>query len=100
MVIKKKPAPKPATPLAAASAAADAFISGAPDSAASAAPAPKVPGVKKGNKQQISLTIAPALLLKVDELAEQLGQTRAAVINLAIHRAVEHGLDIDGLHRA
>lgn len=97
MVIKKKPAPKPATPLAAASAAADAFISGAPDSAA---PAPKVPGVKKGNKQQISLTIAPALLLKVDELAEQLGQTRAAVINLAIHRAVQHGLDIDGLTNA
>ena len=94
MVIKKKPAPKPATPPAADSAAADAFISGAPDSAA---PVPKVPGVKKGNKQQISLTIAPALLLKVDELAEQLGQTRAAVINLAIHRAVQHGLDIDGL---
>lgn len=97
MVIKKKPAPKPATPPAADSAAADAFISGAPDSAA---PAPKVPGVKKGNKQQISLTIAPALLLKVDELAEQLGQTRAAVINLAIHRAVQHGLDIDGLTNA
>lgn len=97
MVIKKKPAPKPATPPAADSAAADAFISGAPDSAASA---PKVPGVKKGNKQQISLTIAPALLLKVDELAEQLGQTRAAVINLAIHRAVQHGLDIDGLTNA
>jgi len=97
MVIKKKPAPKPATPPAADSAAADAFISGAPDSAAQA---PKVPGVKKGNKQQISLTIAPALLLKVDELAEQLGQTRAAVINLAIHRAVQHGLDIDGLTNA
>jgi len=77
--------------------AADAFIAGAPDAPAST---PKVRGVKKGNRQQISLTIAPGLLLKVDELAEQLGQSRAAVINLAIHRAVEHGLDIDGLNRA
>lgn len=91
---KKKPA---ATPAKIDQAAADAFISGAPDSAASA---PKLGGVKKGNKQQISLTITPGLLLKVDELAEQLGQSRAAVINMAIYRAVEHGLDIDGLHRA
>ena len=97
MVIKKKPTPKPETPPAADSAAADAFISGAPDSAASAA---KVPGVKKGNKQQISLTIAPGLLAKVDELAEQLGQSRAAIINMAIYRAVEHGLVVDGLQRS
>lgn len=94
MVIKKKPAPKPATPPAADSAAADAFISGAPDSAASAAPAPKVPGVKKGNKQQISLTMSPALLAKVDALAEKMGQSRAAVINMAVYRAVELGLSI------
>ena len=91
---KKKPA---AAPAKIDQAAADAFISGAPDSAASA---PKLGGVTKGNKQQISLTITPGLLLKVDELAEQLGQSRAAVINMAIYRAVEHGLDIDGLHRA
>lgn len=91
---KKKPAAPPAK---IDQAAADAFISGAPDSAARA---PKVGGVKKGNKQQISLTITPGLLAKVDELADQLGQSRAAIINLAIHRAVEHGLDIDGLHRA
>jgi len=52
-------------------------------------------GVKKGNKQQISLTITPALLAKVDELAAQLGQSRAAVINLAIYRMVEHGVTIE-----
>ena len=91
---KKKPA---ASAAVVDQAAADAFISGAPDSAAST---PKARGVKKGNRQQISLTITPALLLKIDELAEQLGQSRAAVINMAIYRAVEHGLDIDGLHRA
>lgn len=65
------------------------FIAAAPD-------APR--GVKKGRRLQISLTIAPALLDKVDRLAAKLGQSRAALINMAIYRAVEHGLRIDGLH--
>jgi hypothetical protein len=73
-----KPKPKTAT--------ADTFISGAPDAEV------KPKGVKKGNKRQISLTIAPALLVKIYDLAEELGQTRAAIINMAIYRAVEHGL--------
>ncbi|WP_346799469.1 ribbon-helix-helix domain-containing protein (plasmid) [Halomonas sp. Bachu 37] len=66
--------------------AADSFISGAPDSD------PQTKGVRKGNKRQISLTITPALLNRVDELAGELGQSRAAIINMAIYRAVEHGL--------
>mgnify|MGYP001007031510 CR=1 FL=1 len=73
--------------------AADAFISRAPDAVE------KPRGVKKGNKQQISLTISPALLARVDELASELGQSRAAVINMAIYRAVEYGLAIDGLRK-
>lgn len=79
--------PKPKTPQATPS--ADAFISGAPDAEQAAK------GVKKGNKQQISLTITPALLVKVDELAAKLGQSRAAVINMAIYRMVEHGVTIE-----
>ena len=67
-------------------ATADDFISGAPDAEI------KPKGMKKGNKQQISLTIAPGLLVKIDDLAAELGQSRAAVINMAIYRAVEHGL--------
>lgn len=59
------------------------FIAGAPDSGQA------VKGVKKGNKQQISLTISPELLAKVDALAAKMGQSRAAVINLAIYQAVE-----------
>lgn len=79
-------------PTAGGDAAAEAFISGAPD-------APKKPrGVIKGKRQQITLTMPPALLEKVDALAAELGQSRAAVINLAIHRAVEHGLSFDGLN--
>ncbi|NOG32857.1 CopG family transcriptional regulator [Halomonas sp. TBZ9] len=66
--------------------ATDTFISGAPDSDNQAK------GVRKGNKRQISLTITPTLLDRVDELAAELGQSRAAIINMAIYRAVEHGL--------
>ena len=70
-------------------AATNAFIAGAPDA--------KPRGVRKGNRQQISLTIAPELLAKVDALAARLGQSRAAVINMAIYRAVESGIDVKGL---
>jgi len=62
----------------------ESFISSAPDAQ------PK--GVRRGTKQQITLTIAPDLLAKVDELAERMGQSRAAIINLAIYRTVESGL--------
>ncbi len=75
-------------------AASEAFITGAPDAAA------RPRGVRKGNRQQISLTIAPALLEKVDALAAELGQSRAALINMAIYRAVEHGLVIEGRRKA
>lgn len=77
--------------------AVDAFIGGAPD----AAPVPKaVKGVMLGHKRQITLTISPELLARVDALAGQIGQSRAAVINLAIRQAVERGLTIEGLGRA
>jgi Ribbon-helix-helix protein, copG family len=59
----------------------DAFIDGAPD-------APRR-GVRKGRKEQITLTLAPELLRKVDALAARMGQSRAALINLAIFRLVE-----------
>jgi hypothetical protein len=70
--------------------AQDAYISGAPDSQQ----APSVPpvyekGVAKGNKRQITLTIAPELLRKVDEMAQRTGQGRAGIINMAIYRAFE-----------
>jgi hypothetical protein len=67
---------------------ADSFISGAPDASA----AHQAKGVRRGTKQQITLTIAPELLAKVDEMAERMGQSRAALINLAIYRTVEDGV--------
>lgn len=72
-------------------AAQDAFISGAPDADPSQPKtlAPYEKGIAKGNKRQITLTIAPEMLRKVDEIAHRTGQARAAVINMALYRAIE-----------
>lgn len=94
MAITSKPKPKAeASSTAENSAAAEAFISGAPDAA-------KEQSARREVKKLISLKIAPTLLERVDQLAAELGQSRAAVINLAIHRAVERGLEFDGLGKA
>lgn len=101
MAITKRPAkPNPAD--------IDAFISGAPDAAPTAAPATALPAepppetasapkrVKKGKKVQITLTITEAMLERVDDRASQIGQSRAAWINLAIAQMLESGLKLDG----
>lgn len=64
----------------------DAFIARAPDAAVSSGR-----GIAKGKKEQITLTIAPAILDQVDELAGRMGQSRAALINMAIYQALESG---------
>ena len=71
----------------------DAFIQSAPDATA------KIPGVKKGNKQQISLTISPDQLARVDALAAELGMGRAGLINMAINNMLENGVNLLGRHR-
>ena len=77
MSISRKP--KPVTP---STADVDAFISGAPDANAGSTAAPPAvyqKGIAKGHKRQISLTIAPDLLQRVDELAKRTGQGRAGL---------------------
>lgn len=95
MIITRKPA-KPSDE--ALSKAADQFISGAPDAGATATKEEQEPPkrVRKGSKVQISLTIAEPLLDRVDQLAAQLGQSRAAVINLAVMQMLQSGLRIEG----
>lgn len=73
----------------------DDFVAGAPDATAAktvttmekAEEKPK--GFAVGNKRQISLTITPEMLKKVDEIAARTGQGRAGIINLAIFKAIE-----------
>lgn len=68
---------------------AERFIAGAPDARTEAIPGSYDKGIPKGNKRQISLTIAPDLLRRVDEVAKRTGQGRAGIINMAIYRALE-----------
>lgn len=84
MAIQRKPNAAKKTEADAA-----AFVSGAPDAGKPDAAGTYEKGVAKGNKRQISLTIAPDLLRKVDEVAKRSGQARAAVINMALYRALE-----------
>lgn len=65
----------------------DSFIQAAPD-------AVKGPGVRKGNKVQISLTIDPELLQLVDEYAAEQSMGRAGLINLAIRNMLENGVSL------
>ena len=60
------------------------FIAGAPDA--------KRKGVRKGRKEQISLTLDPELLERLDAIAKGSGMSRAALISLAINRLVTRGL--------
>ncbi len=85
MSITKKPVKQaPARP----DKAAEAFISGAPDAA------PRL--VRKGNKVQITMTISEPLLARLDAMAEQLDQTRAALISLAIVQMLDGGIHLGG----
>lgn len=68
---------------------ADKFIARAPDARGEANSGSYDKGIPKGNKRQISLTIAPGLLRRVDEVAKRTGQGRAGIINMAIYRALE-----------
>jgi Ribbon-helix-helix protein, copG family len=61
----------------------ETFIGAAPDAGRK--------GVIRGRREQITLTIAPDLLARVDQMAERMGQSRAALINLFIYRGVEGG---------
>jgi len=61
--------------------AVDAFNGPAPDGGRK--------GVLRGRKEQITLTIAPELLAKIDNMASRMGQSRAALINRAIYELAE-----------
>jgi hypothetical protein len=81
---------KPATP--SQQAAQEAFLSGAPDSGPRAVPrTAEVKGQPRGNKRQITITLAPHLLLAVDKAADERGQSRTAFIAAAIYDSLRNG---------
>jgi hypothetical protein len=79
MTITKRPPTKKADE----STAMDSFINAAPD-AVKAGTVDARKGLMRGKREQISHTIPPALLAKIDAVAETKGMTRAGLINLAI----------------
>ena len=74
------------------------FISAAPDSGVRRTRQP-AKGVFRGTRRQITVTLPPELLDKVDRVARGVGQTRTSFINTCLWRAVEYGISIDGLGR-
>lgn len=71
--------------------AQDAFIEAAPDGQSG-----KKRGVIKGKKQQITLTVDPEMLDRLDQKAEESGLSRAALINIGIRHVVNEGAKVGG----
>jgi predicted DNA-binding protein len=46
----------------------------------------------RGNREQITLTLPPETLNRLERLARDSGMTRAALLNLFIHRGLAAGL--------
>ena len=61
------------------------FIGGAPDAEA----APDAPGRPRPPKRQLTITVDPGLVERVDALARRMGQTRSAMISLLAFEALE-----------
>ena len=60
------------------------FIGGAPDAEAETSPAGK-----REAKQQITVTMDPALVARIADLAKRMGQTRSALVSLLVFEALE-----------
>ena len=88
MPITRRPASTTAKP-AVDPAAAERFISGAPDAAPAAPAAPAAASkVVRGKQLQITFALPAELLMKVDAAADSLSISRAAFIKQALTRAV------------
>lgn len=69
--------------------AVDAFLGAAPDAQSSAETLTRR-GVKRGRREQITITLPPGVLASIDARAKQLGISRAAFICQASARALEN----------
>jgi hypothetical protein len=46
----------------------------------------------RGNRAQITYTLPPATVRRLDQLAREAGISRNALFNLAVHRLLDRGL--------
>lgn len=70
---------------------AETFINSAPDGKNT-----RPRGVIKGRRQQITLTIDPEILDRLDIKAVEDGVSRAALINIAIRQLLNRGVTVGG----
>ncbi|WP_205954688.1 MULTISPECIES: ribbon-helix-helix domain-containing protein [Pantoea] len=85
--------PKPKAPggTSAEQAQIDEFINKAPDGNKS-----EKRGVKKGQREQITVTFDSAILTQLDELALHEGLSRAALIRMAVRQLLDKGAQVGG----
>lgn len=83
--------PKPVSTAPQDQAQIDKFINEAPDGN-------KVEkrGVKKGQREQITVTFDSVMITKLDELAMHEGLSRAALIRMAVRQLLDKGTKVGG----
>lgn len=89
MSITPKPKSSPGTQ--AVQSQIDEFINKAPDGIK-----PEKRGVKKGQREQITVTFDTAILTTLDELAQHEGLSRAALIRMAVRQLLDKGAQVGG----
>lgn len=77
------------------------FILGAPDAKLASAATdgekkPRGAPRKDQKKVQLSMSMDATLLGRLDAKAKKLGQTRAALFNMAVYHLLENGIEIEG----
>lgn len=69
----------------------DKFINEAPDGSK-----PEKRGVKKGQREQITVTFDTAIIAQLDALAQHEGLSRAALIRMAVRQLLDKGTQVGG----
>ncbi|AWP35213.1 ribbon-helix-helix domain-containing protein [Pantoea vagans] len=67
------------------------FINDAPDGKK-----PEKRGVKKGQREQITVTFDTAIIAQLDDLAMHEGLSRAALIRMAVRQLLNKGTQVGG----
>ena len=53
-------------------------------------------GVKKGQREQITVTFDTAIIAQLDDLAQHEGLSRAALIRMAVRQLLDKGAQVGG----
>jgi len=69
----------------------DKFINDAPDGLKA-----EKRGVRKGQREQITVTFDTAIIAQLDDLAQHEGLSRAALIRMAVRQLLDKGAQVGG----